>query len=224
MRRGSSRRQQGFPCCLLFGRWGIGGTTPHERRTAIAEAPRINDKIRAKELRLVAPDGSQIGIKNRDEALWLADQLGLDLVEVAPDAKPPVARLMDYGKHKYEQSLREREARKKQTRTVIKEVKFRPKIDDHDFAVKRRRIEMFLDEGDKVKVTMMFRGREVTHPELGRALLERLAREVEDYGEVELTPKLEGRNMTMLLIPNRKRRSRAKRQQAATEAASATDD
>ena len=155
-------------------------------------------------MRLVAPDGSQIGIKGREEALWLAEQLGLDLVEVAPDAKPPVARLMDYGKYKYEQSVRDREARKKSTKTVIKEVKFRPKIDTHDYETKKRRVEEFLEERDKVKVTMMFRGREVTHPELGRDLLIRLAEDVADFGVVETPPKLEGRNMTMLLVPNKK--------------------
>ena len=116
---------------------------------------------------MVAPDGSQIGVKKLEEARWLASQLGLDLVEVAPDARPPVCRLMDFGKFKYEQSVRQREARKKQTRTVVKEVKFRPKTDDHDYDWKKRRVLEFLDEGDKVKVTLMFRGRELSHPELG---------------------------------------------------------
>jgi translation initiation factor IF-3 len=126
---------------------------------AIAQELRVNERIRAREVRLVAPDGSQIGVRTLEEAQWLSQQLGLDLVEVAPEAKPPVCRLMDYGKFKYEQSVRQREARKKQTRTIIKEVKFRPKIDDHDFEVKKRRVVEFLQEGDKVKVTMMFRGR-----------------------------------------------------------------
>lgn len=140
-------------------------------------------------------------MKKLEEALWLADQLGLDLVEVAPEARPPVCRLMDYGKWKYEQSVKEREARKKSTRTVIKEVKFRPKIDKHDFETKKRKVIEFLDEGDKVKVTMMFRGREVTHPEIGEALLKRLTEEVADHGKLETFPKLEGRNMTMTLGP-----------------------
>jgi len=170
----------------------------------IADELRVNDRIRAKEVRVVAPDGSQVGVKSIEEALWLADQLGLDLVEVAPDARPPVTRLMDYGKYKYEQSLKRRESRKKQTRTVIKEVKIRPKIDDHDFEVKRLRAERFLGEGDKVKVTMMFRGREVTHPEIGRGLLQRFADEVSESGEVEMLPKLEGRNMTMVIAPVRR--------------------
>ncbi len=149
----------------------------------------------------MAPDGSQIGVKAIEEAKWLAENLGLDLVEVAPEARPPVVRLMDYGKYKYEQSVKAREARKRQTRTVIKEVKLRPKIDTHDFEVKRLRAERFLGDGDKVKVTMMFRGREVTHPELGRDLLKRFSGELEGFGTVEQTPKLEGRNMTMVLAP-----------------------
>ena len=153
----------------------------------------------------MAPDGQQIGVKGIDEARWLAAELNLDLVEVAPDARPPVCRLMDYGKYKYEQSVRQREARKKQTRTVIKEVKFRPKIDDHDYEVKMRRAKGFLDDGDKVKATLMFRGREITHPELGERILRRLAEDVEGHGEIETGPKLEGRNMTMQLAPVRSR-------------------
>ena len=173
---------------------------------SIAQELRVNDRIRAREVRLVAPDGSQIGVKSIEEAKWLANQLELDLVEVAPEARPPVCRLMDYGKYKYEQSVRQREARKKQTRTVIKEVKFRPKIDTHDYDVKRRRVEEFLGEGDKVKVTMMFRGREVTHPEIGERILRRLADEVEALGTIEQFPRLEGRNMTMQLAPLRRQR------------------
>lgn len=167
----------------------------------------MNERIRAREVRLVAPDGSQIGVKSIDEARWLANQLSLDLVEVAPDARPPVCRLMDYGKYKYEQSVRQREARKKQTRTVIKEVKFRPSTDEHDYDVKKRRVLQFLEEGDKVKVTMMFRGREVTHPEIGRRVLARLVEEVDGYGTLEVPPKLEGRNMTMQFAPERRKRS-----------------
>lgn len=173
----------------------------------------------------MAPDGSQIGVRPIDEARWLARELGLDLVEVAPDARPPVCRLMDYGKYKYEQSVRQREARKKQSRTVIKEVKFRPKIDRHDYEVKRRRAVGFLEEQDKVKVTMMFRGREVTHPEIGRRILERLATDVADYGEVEIPPKMEGRNMTMQLAPVRHPKGRTVAQVAdePAEAAEQTD-
>jgi translation initiation factor IF-3 len=184
----------------------------------------VNDRIRAREVRLVAPDGSQIGVKSIDEARWLANQLDLDLVEVAPDARPPVCRLMDYGKYKYEQSVRQREARKRQTRTVIKEVKFRPKIDDHDYEVKRRRAVEFLQENDKVKVTMMFRGREVTHPEIGERILRRLAEEVADYGIVEQSPRLEGRNMTMQLTPVKRPKREAQPATETTEPASDGDE
>ena len=163
--------------------------------------PRVNDRIRAREVRLVAPDGGQIGIKSIDEAKWLAAELGLDLVEVAADAKPPVVRMMDYGKFKYEQSVKAREARKKQTRTVIKEVQFRPKIGQSDFEVKQKRVVRFLSEGDKVKVTMRFRGREVTHPEIGRDILRRLTESVENLGVVETPPRLDGRQMTLVLAP-----------------------
>lgn len=170
---------------------------------AIAEL-RVNGYIRAPEVRVVAPDGSQIGIKKIREALWLADQLGLDLVEVAPDANPPVCRLMDYGKYKYEMSVKAREARKKQTRTVIKEVKFKPKIGEHDYLIKQRRTIEFLEEGDKVKVTIWFRGREAQRPELGLRILDRLAEEVAEVGVIEQTPSQEGRNMTMVLGPVRR--------------------
>ncbi len=169
--------------------------------TLIAE-PRVNERIRVPRVRLIAPDGAQIGEKDIDEARWLAAQLGLDLVEVAPDARPPVVRMMDYGKFKYDQSVKAREARKNQTRTVIKEVQFRPKIGTSDFDVKRKRVVKFLIQGDKVKCTMRFRGREMAHPELGRDILKRLYEEVSDYGEIETMPKLEGRNMTMVLIPS----------------------
>jgi translation initiation factor IF-3 len=168
----------------------------------IAE-PRVNERIRVKRVRLIAPDGGQIGEKDIDEARWLAAQLGLDLVEVAPDARPPVVRMMDYGKYKYDQSVKAREARKNQTRTVIKEVQFRPKIGASDYEVKKKRVVKFLRQGDKVKCTMRFRGREVAHPDLGRDILERLHTDVEAYAEVETMPRLEGRNMTMVLAPAR---------------------
>ena len=164
-------------------------------------------------MRLVDPEGGQIGIKSIEEARWLADQLALDLVEVAADARPPVVRMMDYGKFKYEQSVRAREARKNQTRTVIKEVQFRPKIGKNDFDVKRRRVEKFLMEGDKVKVTMRFRGRENTHPEIGKAILDNLIDLVDDLGNVESGPKLEGRQMNLVLapLPTRRREAAAER-------------
>jgi len=158
---------------------------------------------------VVAPDGSQVGVLKVEEAQYLANQLGLDLVEVAPEAKPPVCRMMDYGKYKYELSVRQREARKKQTRTVVKEVKLRPKTDDHDYEWKKRRVVEFLGEGDKVKITMMFRGRELSHPELGSKVLQRLAAEVGDWGVVEQNARLEGRNMTMQLAPVKRRKEAA---------------
>ena len=164
---------------------------------------RVNDAIRAPEVRLVAPDGSQVGIRKIAEAMWLADQLDLDLVEVAPEAKPPVVRMMDYGKYKYEQSVRQREARKNQTRMVVKEVKFKVKIGEHDYEVKRRKTQEFLLAGDKVKATVWFRGREIEHPELGREILERLAYDVAQVGDLEQPAQIDGRNMTQLLAPAR---------------------
>lgn len=206
--------RQHLSCCPLCvwavpGPSGVVTTATHRGGAPItSREPRVNERIRAREVRLVDPDGGQIGLKSIEEARWLADQLGLDLVEVAADARPPVVRMMDYGKYKYEQSVRAREARKKQTRTVIKEVQFRPKISSNDFDVKRKRVERFLDEGDKVKVTMRFRGREVTHPELGREILQRLAEQVEGRGTVETMPRLEGRQMTMVLAPLKKEQRR----------------
>ena len=173
------------------------------RRSHIASEPRVNDRIRAKQVRVVAPDGAQIGVKDTDEALWLAEQLGMDLVEVAPGSDPPVARLMDYGKYKYEQSVKARESRKKQTRTVIKEVKFKTKIDPHDFGTKMRRAARFLEEGHRVKVVVMFFGREITHPERGRDLMVRLAEQLDGVAIVESAARLEGRNMTMVLAPDK---------------------
>ena len=143
---------------------------------------RVNGAIRAKEVRVVAPDGEQIGVKKINEALWLAEQLDLDLVEVAPNARPPVCRLMDYGRYKYEQSVKQREARKKQTRTTIKELRMRVRIGDHDFEITERKAREFLEDGDKVKVNIRFRGRERERPEFGRDLMTRLADELSEYG------------------------------------------
>ncbi len=169
----------------------------------------MNGAIRAKEVRVVAPDGEQIGVKKLNEALWLAEQLDLDLVEVAPNARPPVCRLMDYGRYKYEQSVKQREARKKQTRTTIKELRMRVRIGEHDFEITRRKTQEFLEDNDKVKVTIRFRGRERERPEFGRELMNRLAEEVADYGTVEQAPKIEGGSMTMVLAPVRRSRSSA---------------
>ena len=172
----------------------------------------MNGAIRAKEVRVVAPDGEQIGVKKLNEALWLAEQLDLDLVEVAPNARPPVCRLMDYGRYKYEQSVKEREARKKQTRTTIKELRMRVRIGEHDFDITRRKTQEFLVDHDKVKVTIRFRGRERERPEFGRDLMDRLAAEVADYGTIEQAPKLEGGSMTMVLAPTRQSRNAAHRE------------
>lgn len=164
----------------------------------------MNGAIRAKEVLVIAPDGAQIGIKKLNEAMWLAEQLDLDLVEVAPNAKPPVCRLMDYGKYKYEQSVKAREARKKQTRTTIKELRMKVRIGEHDFDITRRKAQEFLEEGDKVKVTVRFRGREQERPAFGKELLDRLAEDLSDVAVTEQTAKLEGRSMTMVLAPTRK--------------------
>jgi translation initiation factor IF-3 len=175
-----------------------------QRRTDISE-PRINDRIRVPEVRLVGPNGEQVGIVRVEDALRLAAESDLDLVEVAPMAKPPVAKLMDFGKFKYEAAIKEREARKNQVNTVIKEIKFRPKIDPHDYATKKGHVERFLKAGDKVKVTIMFRGREQSRPELGYRLLQRLASDIGDLGFVESTPKQDGRNMIMVIGPTKKK-------------------
>lgn len=173
----------------------------------------MNGAIRAKEVRVVAPDGEQIGVKKLNEALWLAEQLDLDLVEVAPNARPPVCRLMDYGRYKYEQSVKQREARKKQTRTTIKELRMRVRIGEHDFDITRRKAKEFLEDYDKVKVTIRFRGRERERPDFGRELMDRLAEEVSDYGTVEQTPKIEGGSMTMVLAPIRQSKGSGGEQQ-----------
>ncbi len=146
-------------------------------------------------------DGNQLGIMPVREALRIAEERQLDLVEIAPQAKPPVCRIMDFGKYKYEQSKKEKEARKKQKIVEIKEIKLRPNIEDHDFFVKVRNASRFLREGDKVKATIIFRGREIVHTQLGKQLLVRLSEELKDLGNVERQPKLEGKNMIMILTP-----------------------
>jgi translation initiation factor IF-3 len=196
-----------------------------QRRTDISE-PRINDRIRVPEVRLVGPNGEQVGIVRVEDALRLAAESDLDLVEVAPMAKPPVAKLMDFGKFKYEAAIKEREARKNQVNTVIKEIKFRPKIDPHDYATKKGHVERFLKAGDKVKVTIMFRGREQSRPELGYRLLQRLAADIGDLGFVESSPKQDGRNMIMVIGPTKKKaeakaEQRRKREDGAAAAAAA---
>jgi translation initiation factor IF-3 len=162
------------------------------------------------EVRLVGPGGEQVGIVRIEDALRLAVDADLDLVEVAPEAKPPVAKIMDYGKFKYEAAVKAREARKNQINTVIKEMKLRPKIDQHDYETKKGHIERFLGQGDKVKVTIMFRGREQSRPELGYRLLQRLAEDLGDGAIVESAPLQDGRNMTMVLAPTRRKSSKPK--------------
>jgi translation initiation factor IF-3 len=157
--------------------------------------------IRASEIRLIGADGEQVGIMPLAEALSRAVEAHLDLVEVAPQANPPVCRIMDYGKFKYLQSKKTQEARKKQTVIQVKEVKFRPKIEDHDVAFKVKNIRRFLAQKDKIKVSLIFRGREIAHPQIGVDLLKRVAAELEDIGTVEQAPKIEGRNLTMIIAP-----------------------
>nr|WP_197079233.1 translation initiation factor IF-3 [Candidatus Syntrophocurvum alkaliphilum] len=162
---------------------------------------RVNEEIRAKEVRLVDEEGQQLGIVPVREAQETAQNRGFDLVEIAPSANPPVCRLMDYGKHKFEQSKREKEARKKQKVISIKEVKMRPNIDEHDFQTKTKNARKFLNSGDKVKFTIMFRGRQITHPEIGKQISEKFAEQLSDISSVEKPPKVEGRNMVMILVP-----------------------
>jgi translation initiation factor IF-3 len=171
----------------------------------ISTEPRINERIRVPEVRLVGPAGEQIGIVSIGDALRLAQEADLDLVEVAPMARPPVCKLMDYGKFKYESALKARESRKNQAQTVIKEIKLRPKIDPHDYGTKKGHVERFLKQGDKVKVTIMFRGREQSRPELGFKLLQRLAGDISELGFVESSPKQDGRNMIMVIGPHKRK-------------------
>ncbi len=182
---------------------GLYPVAPGEVQGNIADIVRINEKIRAEAVRLIGPDGEQVGILGVPEALSYADRLNLDLVEVAPMANPPVCKVMDYGKYRYEQEQKAKEARKRQTTISIKEIKLRPKIDDHDFDTKKGHVERFLKKGDKVKLTIMFRGRELVHPHLGERLLRRMAEDLADIGEVESEPNLDGRNMIMMLSPKR---------------------
>ncbi|HTQ90664.1 MAG TPA: translation initiation factor IF-3, partial [Streptosporangiaceae bacterium] len=184
---------------------GSSGSGDEAQGGHISAEARINERIRAPEVRLVGPKGEQIGIVSINDALKLAQEADLDLVEVAPTARPPVAKLMDYGKFKYESAVKARESRKNQTQTVVKEIKLRPKIDPHDYGTKKGHVERFLKAGDKVKVTIMFRGREQSRPELGFRLLQRLASDVEELGFVESQPKQDGRNMIMVIGPHRKK-------------------
>ncbi|MDA0637977.1 translation initiation factor IF-3 [Nonomuraea sp. MCN248] len=177
----------------------------------------MNERIRVPEVRLVGPNGEQVGIVSIHDALKLAQEADLDLVEVAATARPPVCKLMDYGKFKYESAMKAREARKNQAHTIIKEIKLRPKIDPHDYETKKGHVVRFLKAGDKVKVTIMFRGREQSRPELGFRLLQRLAEDVQELGFVESQPKQDGRNMIMVIGPHKKK-AEAKAEKAAAKA------
>ena len=161
----------------------------------------MNDRIRVPEIRVIGADGNMMGVMNTDEARQMARSLDLDLVEVNPKASPPVCKIMDFGKFKYEQQKRESEARKKQKTIDVKEVKFRPNTDTHDYDVKMRNVTRFLEAGDKVKVTLRFRGREMAHQNLGRELLERVAEDIKEIGKIENMPKMEGRQMVMMIGP-----------------------
>ena len=180
--------------------------------------PRINERIRVPEVRLVGPGGEQVGVVRVEDALRLAEEAGLDLVEVAPDAKPPVAKLMDYGKYKYEAAQKARDARRNQANTQLKEIRFRLKIDDHDFEVKKGHVVRFLNQGDKVKVMIMFRGREQSRPEAGVRLLQRLAEDVAELATVESMPRQDGRNMTMVLAPTKRKADAINEQRKRREA------
>jgi translation initiation factor IF-3 len=181
----------------------VGTSDSTDRGGHISVEPRVNDQIRAREVRLVGPEGEQVGIVPLERALQLAAEVDLDLVEVAPMARPPVCKLMDFGKYKYESALKAREARRNQQQTVIKEMKLRPKIDPHDYETKKGHVMRFLKAGDKVKVTIMFRGREQSRPELGLRLLRKLEEEVAELGYVEAAAKQDGRNMIMVIAPHR---------------------
>jgi translation initiation factor IF-3 len=186
-----------------------------DRRPPERDPTRINENIGARQVRLIGADGEQIGIVSRDDALARAREADLDLVEVAPQADPPVARLLDYSKYKYEQEQKAKAARKHQQQVNVREIKLRPKIATHDYETKRGHVERFLRQQDKVKVTIMFRGREQAHPERGRALLQRLYDDIEDLATIEQEPEQEGRNMSMLLAPVRAKGGDAERSAAA---------
>jgi translation initiation factor IF-3 len=174
-----------------------------DRRPPERDTTRINERIRVPEVRLIDENGQQLGVMATDQALRYAQDKELDLVEVAPEARPPVTRVLDYSKYKYEQAQKQKQARKHQTSIVVREIKFRPKIADQDYETKKRHVERFLLHKDKVKVTIMFRGREVTHPERGEMILNRLAEDLSEIAQVDQRPTQDGRNMTMMLGPSK---------------------
>jgi translation initiation factor IF-3 len=189
----------------------------HEKESRISD-PRTNDRIRVPEVRLVGPNGEQVGVVRIEDALRMAQEADLDLVEVAPNSKPPVAKIMDFGKFKYEEAQKAKEARRNQANTILKEVRFRLKIDTHDYETKRKRAEGFLSAGDKVKAMILFRGREQSRPEQGVRLLQRFAEDVAEFGSVESTPTIDGRNMVMVIGPH-KTKAAAKAEAEARKAA-----
>lgn len=190
----------------------------------ISVEPRINDRIRVPEVRLVGPNGEQIGVTRIEDAIRMAQENDLDLVEVAPEARPPVAKIMDYGKFKYQEALKARENRRSQVNAVVKEMKLRPRIESHDYDTKKSHIERFLLGGDKVKVTIMFRGREQSRPEMGYKLLARLAEDLAEVSMVEFAPKQDGRNMVMVLAPNRRKSEAVRAKQVARDKSDKSSD
>ena len=172
-----------------------------EEMPSSSDGPRINEMINSRSVRCIDPDGEQLGILSIDEAMNKAEELGLDLVELQPNADPPVCKILDYGKHKYQAQKRANEARKKQKIIEVKEIKLRPNIDQHDYQVKMKAVRKFIDGGDKVKITLRFRGREMAHVELGTDLLSRVQQDIDDFAKIESMPKMEGRQMTMILAP-----------------------
>ena len=191
-----------------------------DRQPPERDPTRINERIRVPEVRLIDENGQQVGIMKTSEAIRYAESRELDLVEVAPDAKPPVCRVLDYSKYKYEQNQKQKAARKHQQQINVREIKFRPKIAQHDYETKRGHVERFLRGRDKVKVTIMFRGREMAHPERGKVLLRKVADEIAEFGTVEQQPNQEGRNMTMVVAPVR---AAARKQERPTDAAEAPE-
>ena len=192
-----------------------------DRRPPERDTTRINERIRVPKVRLIGADGEQLGVVEINEALKRAQDADLDLVEVAPGSKPPVTRLLDYSKYKYEQEQKQKAARKHQTQVNVREIKLRPKIADHDYETKKGHVERFLRQRNKVKITIMFRGREQAHPERGRNLLQRLFEDLDGLAVIESEPLQEGRNMSMMLAPSKEASADAKRDDASDEGDSA---
>jgi translation initiation factor IF-3 len=211
-------------CALFFGPSAVREGSPQAGGRLIARDQRTNRRIRAREVRVVGAAGEQLGVLTIEAALEKANETGMDLVEVNPMAKPPVCKIMDYGRFKYEEKKRASEAKKKQVVVHLKEVKLRPKTEDHDYEFKVRNVKRFLEEGNKARITIMFRGREITHKEIGQQILDDVVKDVKDVGVVEQVPRMEGRQMFMILAPNAKVAQRARdlaRQNAAAAAKAA---